>query len=285
MGRWALAAMVLAAGLAACGGGGGSDTAARAAPAEDAACVGTDDSLLFAYQMFLQPYSSSNEGLVGTLRSETQFGQDEDVTLFFETLVASSGSFNPVWSSFSSAQFGSIVNSPATFEVDEVDYVGATGAVLVFTVEQESVGLPASPHTVAQVAGRLVCVDEGWRVTLADLCEILGAGPGPSCPPEIETKGEEGLTRALTDADLPEVSPPTFETVPTTAPPAPTIITSPGPGFPVPGSDGVCPYVGEPCSANVTNDPDCICSTVPGGPGFAQDGPGTLVCRGTPRFG
>jgi hypothetical protein len=292
---------VVAAVLAACGGGSGggsSDGAGRQAnrdrptQARDrASCTEADDEVLFSYQRFFEPVSAADDTRIDLLRGYLQFADDPDVSEFIGTLLASAPpppfgdtpgvKTNPVWDNFSSAQFGSVNQAPATFTIVSVDYPKGDATVLLFTVEQEaqgSSGIPgATPRTVAQVAGRLVCVDGTWRVALADLCEIVAAGPGPACPDEVAEKAERGLPSALDEADLPALPPPTVE-----APPEPSFVPAPQP---LPGSDGVCPYVGQPCSANTTNDPDCICTEVGGGPGFADGGPGTLTCRGTPLFG
>jgi len=161
------------------------------------------------------------------------------------------------------ADGGGPVGEPV-FRLDSVEYLDEESVFVIFTVEQELDGGPANVQTV----GRLLCVDGRWRVALNDVCvRMIG---GEECNPELETLRRIGF-ESFERADIPDVVDPT---VPTTVPPPPEPTIPPGP------SDGFCPYVGQPCSANVTNDPDCVCQPT-GGPGFGRARTPVLTCGAT----
>jgi len=159
--------------------------------------------------------------------------------------------------------------------LNEIQYLDDESAVIVFTVDVDTAA-SQTPRVLAsaQFAGRLVCSQAVWQVALADVCAILADGTGPPCPRKVKKKAKAALTPALEKAELPEASAPTVETAPTTTTPPFTFTPAPAP----PPFDGVCPYVGQPCSANVTNDPDCTCEPVGVRGGFSKAF-GVIACR------
>jgi hypothetical protein len=260
VGRWALAAMVVAAVLAACGGGSGGDGSAGngAEASSSGACERGDKKVFDAYVTFLDPRSQPAEVL-----EVLQFGDRRSVTDYVEQQAFGS----QIYSNFAEVFFaGEAADLSPRFRRDEVIYLGHNEAAhVVVTVEQEVL----EGRATVQDVGRLVCENARWKMALRDLCVLMGEGRGPECPSDVDSLSIEGFVPALENADLPEVVDPT---VPTTVPPPPEPTSPPPPAEPTSPpqpSDGVCPYVGQPCSANVTNDPDCVCTQV-GGPGFAQ---------------
>jgi len=280
-GRWLLIAVVVAgAVVAACGGGGGSDRAAdneasddRSAEAAGEACDRPADlDLLALYATVLDPDVTARD-----LERVVQLADDEELDDFLSTLDNESSIFSEIYQGFTASQFpGAISFSPdPSLRLDSVHHLDKESVIIVYTVEQ----VVEAGTAVAQVPGRIVCDGGEWKVALADVCAILSSSARP-CEPWVQEKGRDALTAALAEADIPDVVDPT---VPTTAPPT-TVPPPPEPTIPPGPSDGFCPYVGQPCSANVTNDPDCVCQPT-GGPGFAEGGPRTLTCRGAPLFG
>ena len=240
------------------------------------ACPHEDDRVMLSYDQVFNPgVPGGSDFLKITFDTSIQRAtRDKAVTKFLHKL-ARDGT-NPIWESFSAAKFDTtFVSSDQTFTVDEVKYPNKNSAVILFTVAIDTFASQVPRvRASAQVAGRLVCEEGFWHVALADVCSILAAGTGPPCPAKVKKEAKAALPRALKRAKPPDVAPPTIATVPTTTSPPTTFAPVPPPNF-----DGVCPYVGQPCSANVTNDPDCTCVPASGtrftGLFGAKDG----VCR------
>jgi len=240
------------------------------------ACPHDDDRVMLSYDQVLNAgVPGASDFLKITFDSSVQLAtRDKAVTKFLHKL-ARNGT-NPIWESFSAEKFDTtFVSSDQTFTVDEVKYPRKNSALIVFTVEIDTFASQVPRvRASAQAVGRLVCEEGFWHVALADVCSILAAGTGPPCPTKVKKTAKAALPRALKRAKRPDVAPPTIDTVPTTTSPPTTFAPVPPPNF-----DGVCPYVGQPCSANVTNDPDCTCAPASGTSFRGVFGVGDGVCR------
>jgi hypothetical protein len=236
----------------------GGDTTVDTRVLSGGPCPHEDDLVLSPYEQVLNAgVPGASEFLKITFETSVQRAtRDKAVTKFLHKL-ARDGT-NPIWESLSTAKFETtFASSDQSYTVDEVTYPNKNSAVILFTVVIDTFASQVPRvRGSAQVAGRLVCEAGFWRVTLADVCSILATETetGPSCPSRLKKKAKALLPRALKRAKRPEVASPTIGTVPTTTSPPTTLAPTPPPNF-----DGVCPYVGQPCSANVTNDPDCTC--------------------------
>jgi hypothetical protein len=272
--------------LSACGGGSASRAPSGQTDGAGTPQVGVrgsgdcpreDDRVLLSYeQTFDQGVPGGGEFLTITFDSSIQLSSSDKVVGNFLHDIAREGP-NPIWNSFTAAHFDTeFVQVSADFTVDDVKYLGDKSAVIVFTVKVDT-NASQTPQVLAgaQVSGRLVCEQGFWHVALADVCAILADGTGPPCPKKVKNRAKDALPQELNDKELPEVSEVSVVTVPTTT--TPDIIFTPAPVPPSPGFDGVCPYVGQPCSANVTNDPDCTC--VPGAGGGQSPMFGFITCR------
>jgi hypothetical protein len=232
--------------LGACGGGsevGTSDGSSedRSVETTEAGCEQDDDAVFGAYTTFLDPDSSPAEVL-----EVVQSADDPSVQTFVEFEGGPA-----IYPNYYDARFAGDTVVPVfdpafaatfapRFHLDDVVYLGEDEAAhVVLTVEQE---VDAGTAAV-QEAGRLVCVDNEWKVALIDLCSLLSE-VGPACPPDVDALASEDLVPGLEAADWPEVAEPT---IPTTAPPPPL------------SPDGFCPFVGMPCPDGGFDDPDCVC--------------------------
>ena len=234
---------------------GGGDTTEDTPVVSGGPCPHEDDRVMLSYDQVLNTgVPGASEFLEITFDTSVQLAaRDKAVNKFLHKL-AREGT-NPIWESFSATKFDTtFVSSDQTFTVDEVKYPNKNSAVILFTVAIDTFASQVPRvRASAQFAGRLVCEEGFWHVALADVCSILAAGTGPPCPAKVKKKAKAALPRALKRAKRPEVASPTIATVPTTTLP-PTTFPPPRTDF-----DGFCPYVGQPCSANVEGDPDCTC--------------------------
>jgi hypothetical protein len=240
-------------------------------------CPHEDHLVMVPYDQVLDPgVPGASDYLKIALDSSVQLASHDKAVAKFLHKLAREGT-NPVWENFSTAKFDTtFASSDQTFTVDAVKYPNKDSAVILFTVAVDTYASQVPRvRATAQVAGRAVCEAGFWHVTLADVCSILARGMGPQCPTKVKKKARAALPRALKRAKYPEVAAPTVVTVPSTTSPPTTFVPAPLP--PPPNFDGVCPYVGQPCSANVTNDPDCTCVPV-SGTSF-RDWLGVSVCR------